>query len=231
MAGGGRAKSANQFRFASRTVICNTDMAKAAPIALAALAAVLLTGAGEEKRVYSWTDDEGEVHYGDSVPPEYRDQKKRILNDQGVTVGVIEGKKTAEELALEARRRQMEAEKEKRRRADKVLLSTYLSVEELEMHRDRRLELLRAQQKVAELYLRNLRRRMVSLQEEAGNYKPYTMDPDAEMIPPDLAEDLSDTKDRINRQEQQLAEQRRETDQLEQKFAEDISRFRTLKGL
>jgi len=206
-------------------------MAKAAPIALAALAAVLLTGAGEEKRVYSWTDDEGEVHYGDSVPPEYRDQKKRILNDQGVTVGVIEGKKTPEELALEARRREMEAEKEKRRRADKVLLSTYLTVEELEMHRDRRLELLRAQQKVAELYLRNLRRRMVSLQEEAGNYKPYTMDPDAEMIPPDLAEDLSDTKDRINRQERQLAEQRRETDQLERKFAEDISRFRTLKGL
>lgn len=206
-------------------------MAKAAPIALAALATVLLTGAGEEKRVYSWTDDEGEVHYGDSVPPEYRDQKKRILNDQGVTVGVIEGKKTPEELALEARRREMEAEKEKRRRADKVLLSTYLTVEELEMHRDRRLELLRAQQKVAELYLRNLRRRMVSLQEEAGNYKPYTMDPDAEMIPPDLAEDLSDTKDRINRQERQLAEQRRETDQLERKFAEDISRFRTLKGL
>lgn len=205
-------------------------MTKAAPIALATLAVVLLTGAGEERRTYSWTDDEGVTHYGDRVPPEYRDQKKRILNEQGVTVGVIEGKKTPEELALEAKRREMQAEKEKRRRADKVLLSTYLSVEELEMHRDRRLELLRAQQKVAELYLRNLRRRMVALQDEASNYKPYTMEPDAEMIPPDLAEDLSDTKDRINRQEAQLAEHRREADQLEQKFAQDISRFRALKG-
>jgi len=205
-------------------------MTKAAPITLAVLAVVLLTGAGEERRTYSWTDDDGVTYYGDKVPPEYRDRKKRILNEQGVTVGVIEGKKTPEELALEAKRREMEAEKEKRRRADKVLLSTYLSVDELEMHRDRRLELLRAQQKVAELYLRNLRRRMVSLQEEASNYKPYTTDPDAEMIPPDLAEDLSDTKDRINRQEAQLAEHRREADQLEQKFAQDISRFRSLKG-
>jgi len=205
-------------------------MTKAAPITLAVLAVVLLTGAGEERRTYSWTDDDGVTYYGDKVPPEYRDRKKRILNEQGVTVGVIEGKKTPEELALEAKRRAMEAEKEKRRRADKVLLSTYLSVDELEMHRDRRLELLRAQQKVAELYLRNLRRRMVSLQEEASNYKPYTTDPDAEMIPPDLAEDLSDTKDRINRQEAQLAEHRREADQLEQKFAQDISRFRSLKG-
>lgn len=205
-------------------------MTKAAPITLAVLAVVLLTGAGEERRTYSWTDDDGVTYYGDKVPPEYRDRKKRILNEQGVTVGVIEGKKTPEELALEKRRRAMEAEKEKRRRADKVLLATYLSVDELEMHRDRRLELLRAQQKVAELYLRNLRRRMVALQEEASNYKPYTTEPDAEMIPPDLAEDLSDTKDRINRQEAQLAEHRREADQLEQKFAQDISRFRSLKG-
>lgn len=206
-------------------------MIRIAPIALAVLATVFLTGADREQRVYSWTDDKGVVHYGDKVPPEYRDQKKRILNEQGVTVGVIEGKKTAEELAIEQRQRAIEAEKEKRRRADKVLLSTYLSVDELEMHRDRRLELLRAQQKVGELYLRNLRRRMVSLQEEAGNYKPYTLEPDAPMIPSELAEDLSDTKDRINRQESQLAEQRREADALEQKFAEDISRFRTLKGL
>lgn len=206
-------------------------MIRTAPIALALLAIVTLTGAGKEHRVYSWTDDEGVVHYGDRVPPEYRDQKKRILNEHGVTVGVIEGKKTAAELAADERERAIEAEKEKRRRADKVLLSTYLSVDELEMHRDRRLELLRAQQKVSELYLRNLRRRMVALQEEAGNYKPYTLKADAPMIPPDLASDLSDTKNRINRQEEQLADHRREADALEAKFGEDISRFRALKGL
>jgi hypothetical protein len=230
MAGRGSAKTANQFRFGAGTIICNTDMTKAAPIALATLAVVLLTGAGEDTRLYSWTDDNGEVHYGDVVPPEYRDQRKRILNEQGVTVGVIEGKKTPEELALEKKRQQMEAEKQKRQRADKVLLSTYLTVEEIEMHRDRRLELLRAQQKVAELYLRNQRRRMVSLQEEAGNYKPYTMDADAETIPADLEQDLSDTKDRILRQEAELAEHRKEAERLEQKFEQDISRFRTLKG-
>ncbi len=199
--------------------------------ALALLAMLLLTGAGREQRVYSWTDDDGVVHYGDKVPQEYRDRKKRILNEQGVTVGFIDGRKTEEELAAEAYERRLEAEREKRRRADKVLLSTYLSVAELEMHRDRRLELLLAQQKVAELYLRNLRRRMVSLQEEAGNYKPYTVEAEAAMIPADLAADLSETKDRINRQEEQLAEQRREAAAVEQKFADDISRFRMLKGL
>jgi hypothetical protein len=195
------------------------------------LAILVLTGAGNEQRVYSWTDEDGVVHYGDKVPPEFRDRKKRILNEQGVTVGFIDGRKTEQELAAEERERTLQEAREKRRRADKVLLSTYLSVEELEMHRDRRLEMLHAQQKVAELYLRNLRRRMVSLQEEADNYKPYTAEPEAATIPDELADDLSETKDRINRQEGQLAEQRREVEALEQKFAQDISRFRTLKGL
>ncbi len=206
-------------------------MIKAAPLALASLALILLTGADKEQRVYSWVDENGVTHYGDSVPPEYRDQKKRVLNEQGVTVGIIEGKKTAEELAEEERIRAIEADKEKRRRADRALLATYLSVEELEMHRDRRLELLRAQQKVGELYLRNLRRRMVSLQNEAERYKPYTTDEDAEMIPPSLAADLSDTSERINRQEEQLGIQRREAEALEEKFETDISRFRALKGI
>ena len=204
---------------------------KAAPLLIASVAVVLLTGADKEQRVYSWTDENGVVHYGDTVPPEYRDQKKRVLNEQGVTVGVIEGKKTAAELAEEERIRAQEAEEEKRRRADRALLATYLSVEELEMHRDRRLELLRAQQKVGELYLRNLRRRMVSLQSEAERYKPYTTAEDAEMIPAELAADLSDTMERINRQEEQLGYQRREAEQLEQKFETDISRFRALKGI
>lgn len=204
---------------------------KAAPILLAILSAALLTGADKPQRVYSWTDDQGVIHYGDKVPPEYRDQRKRILNEQGVTVGVIEGKKTAAELAEEERLRAIEAAREKRRRADRALLATYLSVEELEMHRDRRLELLRAQQKVGELTLRNLRRRMVALQSDAERYKPYTMDPNAAMIPADLALDLSETKDRIFRVEAQLARQRSEAEELENKFETDISRFRALKGL
>ena len=58
------------------------------------------------------------------------------------------------------------------------------------MHRDRRIELFQEQARVTELYLRNLQRRMDSLLEEASGYQPYSDDPDAPIIDPDLANDI-----------------------------------------
>ena len=62
--------------------------------------------------------------------------------------------------------------KELQFRADQALLSTYVSVAEIEMHRDRRVELFQAQARVTELYLRNLQRRLDQLKTEAGRFKP-----------------------------------------------------------
>ena len=33
-----------------------------------------------------WTDEKGQVHYGDEVPAEYLHQKRAVLNEQGVVV-------------------------------------------------------------------------------------------------------------------------------------------------
>ncbi|MDH3551542.1 MAG: hypothetical protein OER22_02910, partial [Gammaproteobacteria bacterium] len=74
------------------------------------------------------------------------------------------------------------------------MLSTYVNVNEIEMHRDRRVELFQAQARVTELYLRNLRRRLDKLKSEAGRYKPYSSDPGAPTIDPDLVEEISDRR-------------------------------------
>ena len=33
---------------------------------------------------YRWTDEQGVVHYGDHIPPQYANQERAILNSQGV---------------------------------------------------------------------------------------------------------------------------------------------------
>ena len=73
-------------------------------------------------------------------------------------------------------------QKELQLRADKALLATYLSVEEIVMHRDRRIELFQAQSRVTELYLRNLERRLTRLKHEAAKYRPYSDDPERQMF-------------------------------------------------
>ena len=196
-------------------------------IALLSLAAT----AEERQKVYRWVDSDGVVQYGDSVPAEYADAEKQVLNEHGITVDIMRGKKTAEEIAEENRLAELKRQAELQRRADEALLATYLSVEEIIMHRDRRVELFQAQSRVTELYLRNMTRRMSALREEASKYRPYSDDPDAEMIDPELAEDIHVTKATIERHQANLERFRQDEQSIVARFDGDIDRFKALKGL
>ena len=199
---------------------------------LIVLSLLLPLAAGAQQRgTYKWVDDEGVIHYGDSIPPEYADKPKSVLNDQGVAVRELEGKKTDEQLAAEARERELEVQAELQRRADKTLLATYVTVDEIVMHRDRRVELFQAQARVTELYLRNLARRLDQLKKEAGRYKPYSSDPNAEMIDPGLVEEIDETEGSIERHKVNLSKFRQEENDIIERFEGDIQRFKTLKGI
>ncbi len=191
----------------------------------------LSAAAQQEPGTYKWEDDEGVIHYGDRIPPEYADKPKQRLNDQGVAVEHLEGKKTEEQLAAEKKAAELELQRELQRRADKALLNTYVSVAEIEMHRDRRVELFRAQARVTELYLRNLARRLDQLKREAGRYKPYSADPNAATIDPSLVAEIKETEGAIERHESNLSQFRNEEKQIRERFEGDIERFKRLKGL
>jgi hypothetical protein len=184
-----------------------------------------------QRPVYSWYDDEGIKQYGDSIPPEFADKPKDVLNDQGVVVDEIEGRKTEEQLAAEAAAKALAVNKELQFRADQALLNTYISVAEIEMHRDRRVELFQAQARVTELYLRNLQRRLNELKTEAGRYKPYSSDPAANPIDPSLVEDIDETENSIERHNVNLTKFRDEEQRIKDRFQGDIERFKTIKGI
>lgn len=185
----------------------------------------------DEQRVYRWTDADGQLHYGDSIPPEYAEFPKDVLNDHGVTVDNLEGKKTAEQLEQDRIENERRVARELQQRADQALLATYLTVEEILMHRDRRVELFQAQSRVTELYLSNLARRLETLRNEVANYKPYSEDPDAPMIPQKLADQLKQTKNTIDRHQRNLKKFQSDEQQIIARFAGDISRFKVLKGI
>jgi hypothetical protein len=186
------------------------------------------------RKLYSWTDDKGVVHYGDSVPPEYANRDRNLLNQQGVRVGFEEGEVTEEERAELAKKKAIAdaaaAAQAEVDRHDKMLLQTYITVADIEDLRNRRLELLESQIKVTELYLGNLRKRLVMLQEEATPYKPYNTSTAAPQIPENLALDISRTTASINNYEKMLSKTRSDQTALRVSFDEDIERFRKLKG-
>jgi hypothetical protein len=183
------------------------------------------------QRLYRWVDSEGVIHYGDTIPAEYSDLERQVVNDHGITVDVMHAKKTEEEIAEDLRQEELRQARELQRRQDHALLATYLSVDEILLHRDRRVELFQAQSRVTELYLSNLKRRLQKLQLAASKYRPYSQDPDAEMIDPDLVGDITTTKDTIERHEGNLRRFQQDEQNIVARFDGDIDRFKKLKGL
>jgi len=208
----------------------------AATLALSVLASAIggASAAEQQRKTYRWVDKDGVVHYGDHIPAEYSSTDRQVLNDYGVPVANQDIAMSAEELAAkkEAAKR-AEAERQKAllaARRDQVLLDTYLSVEEIEALRDRRLELIDTQIKVTENYLDGLRDILRQLQEEAASFKPYSADPQAPPIDERLAGELANTMDSIMLYEKNLENTKARKTEVMGRFAADIDRFRTLKA-
>jgi hypothetical protein len=192
---------------------------------------VPLAGLADSTKFFKWTDENGVVHFGDSIPAEYAELPKEVINDYGVTVENLEGKKTPEQIEAERIENERLTAIELQRRADQALLATYLTVDEILMHRDRRVELFQAQARVTELYLSNLERRLQRLRSDASNFQPYSEDPDAPMIDQELATELQKTKEIIERHERNLRKFQADEQQIIARFEGDITRFKTLRGL
>jgi hypothetical protein len=188
--------------------------------------------AADKPKTYRWVDNQGVVHFGDRVPPEFADKELNLLNEQGVVVARVAGQKTPEELAEEARDKAAREEENRLREEslmrDRVLLSTYLSVEEIEQLRDRRLELVEGQMRITQVYLDNLREKLLKLEKEAQRFSPYNKEQDAKPIDEKLARELSDTLDSIALYEKNLEKSATEHSQLTAKFDADMTRFREL---
>jgi hypothetical protein len=185
----------------------------------------LLSGGMAAGTTYKWVDEQGIVHYGDSIPPQYAEKEHELLNNQGVEVGHTEAQKTPEELAIDARAHEVLV---KQQQHDSFLLATYTSVKDIEALRDVRLEQLQGQRTAAEQYVENLQSRLVALQGRVKHFRPYNARPDARRMPDDLAEDLVHTLNEMRTQSNALTAKNQEVATLKEQFDMDINRYREL---
>ena len=63
------------------------------------LLSLLLCSLAFAQPVYRWVDDEGETHYGHSVPPEFKDRGYERLGPDGQVLQRVERALTDEERA------------------------------------------------------------------------------------------------------------------------------------
>ena len=201
------------------------------PALLLALLASAADAQTDKKKLYRWVDKNGQVHYGDSVPAEYAEQDRDILNRQGVPVGREEGLITPEEAAAKAASDKAERDAKKRKLRDRVLLQTYQSVQELEILRDTRLDLVDAQLTIQEQSLANLRAQRAQIERMASRYAPVNQSEDAAPLPEELALDLDRSANDIDTQQANLVKRRAERESIRLNFEADIARYKELRSV
>ena len=200
-------------------------------IALLAGSAVAQPQTDKQKKLYRWVDKNGQVHYGDSVPAEYSEQDRDVLNKQGVAVSREEGTITPEEAATKAAADKAARDEQKRKLRDRVLLQTYQSVKELEVLRDNRLDLVDAQLTIQEQSLSNLRAQRAQIERHAARYAPINKDENAPPVPDEVAADLERSSSDIVTQEANLVKRREERESIRLNFEADIKRYEELRAI
>ena len=176
-------------------------------------------------QTYKWINEKGEVQYGDAVPAEYAQSERVILNKQGVEVGRVDSRKNAQQAAEQARAQQ---DAERKRQHDQFLMTTYMSVRDIERLRDERLDQIDGQIKAAQAYIETLDGRLTALQDRAMRYRPYSEKTDAPRMPDDLVEDLVRTANETRDQRRSLDTRRKDQVDVRAQFDSDIVRFKEL---
>lgn len=198
-----------------------------------ASAAAMAADTGRNREAfYRCKDGKGQTLYGDSMPFGCHGFDTEVLNVHGMVVRTIEGDQSrASRLSREAAENKDRQAKQQRLQRDRMLLETYLSVEDIERLRDQRVELLVAQYRATEQTINNMRERQSRLETQVARFKPYSSKPNAPPLPDHLAEEMVNTVNSLRVYQESLTKNRAEQAEVKATFGADIKRFKELKGL
>lgn len=94
-----------------------------------------------QAKLYKWVDENGKVHYTDTLPPSSASQGNAELSKSGNVVKKTESAgERQKRLAAEAEAAERKKLADEQARKDRALLSTYTSEKEIDLSRDRALE-------------------------------------------------------------------------------------------
>jgi hypothetical protein len=197
---------------------------------LVALSAVLLSCAfSAQAKMYKWVDENGQMHFGDKIPPKYLVKEHEELNEQGVTTKVREAAKTpeqkAEEKCLEREQKKAELEEKRKQQRDRVLLDTYTTERDLIVARDSRLDAVNSQINLAETIISDSNKKIESMEKQVTEIKASNRE-----VPIDLYNRIDREKQQVAVQTKVMENHKKRSDEISVQFNGYIERFKVLKA-
>lgn len=195
--------------------------------ALAVLIGLTLSAPAAAK-TYKWVDDKGVTHYGETIPPEYANKDRTLLNKSGIVVKTQEvltaDERRAKE-AVEAKGRSDEAIARDLKRRDKSLIDSYNSVDEIELSRTRNLQQVDARINSINAQLKMDNNNMILLQKNTAIAN--SADGKAHVATPD---EIREAQARVQQTQQDLDKYKAEKLSINARYDADKVRYKELTG-
>ena len=197
------------------------------------LVLILLIASGSSalmaQTVFRWVDENGEVHYGHSVPPEHAHRGYERMGPDGTVRERIARSRTPEERAEIERQKARQAEQEAKQRAqesrDRRLLAAYDSEQDILTNLDSQLSSLNSQRRSIHQALERTSARFESLVTRAAQFSR-----ESESVPAPLNRSIEETRAESRRLRDSLDELDQRETALREKYAAELERFRHLTG-
>jgi len=175
-------------------------------------------------KIFKWVDEKGVTHYGETIPPEYKNQASTEMSKHGITVRKVEAantgleqKKVAEEKAIKDREEKQRAFEQRRR--DMALMNTYTSAREIDEHRERTLQAPMQTLKGVEPRLKKAQDRLASLESQAAALAKKGKPTDL------LDQDIADEKAEIDSMKADMDRGLAQIEAIKVKFDADKKRY------
>lgn len=176
------------------------------------------------KKMYRWVDDQGNVFFSDVVPPDQVQHKRETLSEKARVVDMVEKAKTSAEREqqkrLDALRKQQEKLIAKQAADDKVLLSTYRSLEDMQSVLDKKLQGFDSDKSLQTGNLQLLEKQLVRQQQQAAD-----LERNGKAIPAKLLDEIKSSQQQIDAIKQTLQHNQLDRDRYETAFKADMARF------
>ena len=178
---------------------------------------LFVTGvASADTKIVKWVDKQGVTHYGDR-PPSYEESKSNVeLNNRGLIM-----KKNA---PIEHKNEAQDLQQQQQGRKDKILLASYTNANEIDLARDRSLELNKAAMTSLASQKENVAARIARNATTADGFKQRN-----KPLPANLDKEFKDTLAQSSRIDKQIADRKLEMEQTRKNYADDKARFLILK--
>lgn len=167
-------------------------------------------------RIHKWVDDQGVTHYGDKMPARDAHRDNSVLNKQGVVVKRNQISNINHNEADPSQAEQM--------KRDRALRASYTNEEEIDLARDRSLQM-------DEVVIQSLEQRKVSvLKRQENNQKQIdSFVKQKKPVPEDLSQNAIDIKAEIAGIDSQITQRKSSMDETRRRFDDDKQRFIEIK--